>query len=94
MHCDPGQTPCTPDPTYDTSQFNPPNATFLALPACPYGINQILIREAGGSKASADVQCAARSPAPLAGGGGGIPTTVTGGGTSTQLDTSVTKEPK
>ena len=82
IRCEPGQAECKVDRTFDSSRFNASHTTFLRLPHCEYGYQQILIEDSGSSEAHAVVQCAAAPPAPRLAGGGGIPTTTTGGGTS------------
>ncbi len=79
QRCNVGESPCGPDPDPDTSRFNDSHTAMFSLPACSFGIEQIVIKKVGSSNAYADVQCAA----PPQGGSpdGGIPTTAAGGGT-------------
>ncbi len=55
QRCASGQAACVTDPNQDSSRFNQSNTVSFALPACPNGIDSILIE--GGSVAV--VQCAA-----------------------------------
>lgn len=74
QRCEAGETPCANDPTYDSSRFNHSHTTDFSLPSCDYGIQEILIQNAGSSDAVAIVRCAApKASAPAA--DGGIPTT-------------------
>jgi hypothetical protein len=71
--CPSGQGACTDDANYDSSKFNPPNATFYALPNCPYGIQSLVVPAAGTSDAL--VQCAGPPQQAPAQPDGGIPIT-------------------
>jgi hypothetical protein len=82
IRCEAGQEACKADRVFDSSRFNAAHTTFLRLPHCEYGYQQILIEDSGSSEAHAIVQCAAAPPAPRLAGAGGIPTTETGGGVS------------
>jgi hypothetical protein len=81
QRCEAVEKPCAGDPTYDSSRFNAANTTFLSLPECPFGIQEILVQDAGSADAVAIVRCAAppiAAPAPST----GLPTTAPGGGTT------------
>jgi hypothetical protein len=81
QRCDAPEKHCGPDPVQDSSRFNAANTTYITLPNCPFGIEEILIQNAGSSNAGAVVQCAAPPQAPPSA-DGGIPTTAPGGGTT------------
>jgi hypothetical protein len=70
--CPAGQGACTDAPAYDTSVFNPANATFYALPDCPFGIQALVVPASGASNAL--VQCAAPPQQTPPQADGGIPT--------------------
>jgi hypothetical protein len=71
--CPVGQGPCTDDPSYDSSKFNPSNASLYALPNCPFGIQALVVPEPGSSDAL--VQCAAPPQQAPRQPDGGIPIT-------------------
>ncbi len=73
QRCDPGQTPCAPDKTYNTSVFNSSNTTYLAMPKCSFGINRLMLQNSGSGSAVAIVECAAEGQA-AALPDGGMPT--------------------
>ena len=79
QRCDAPEKPCVVDPQQDTSLFNAAHTTYLTLPNCPYGIEQILIQNSGSSNVDALVECASRSEPTE---GGKIPITTKGGGTA------------
>ncbi len=79
QRCNVGEAQCSPDPNPDTSRFDDSHTAYFSLPACPFGIEQIVVKDVGTSNAFADVQCAAPPPPPPSP-DGGIPTTATGGG--------------
>lgn len=78
QRCVAGQRPCATDPNQDDSRFSDSGTVTLPLPACPNGIDKILIQGAGSGSPVALVQCAA--PSPTGGAGGGLPITQPGGG--------------
>jgi hypothetical protein len=70
--CPPGQRACADDAAYDSSKFNPANASFFALPDCPFGIQAIVVPESSSSDAL--VQCAGPPQQAPPQSDGGIPT--------------------
>jgi hypothetical protein len=77
-HCEPDDTPCTADPSNDTSRFNASGTAFFSMPECPYKVDRILVQHAESSHPVVIAQCAAPGVAPSPS-GGGIPTTQPGG---------------
>ncbi|HEY2733826.1 MAG TPA: hypothetical protein VGI70_07570 [Polyangiales bacterium] len=62
QRCEAGETPCANDAKYDSSLFNHSHTTDFSLPSCDFGIQEILIQNAGASNAVAIVRCAAPKP--------------------------------
>jgi len=80
--CAAGERACQDDPTYDGARFSASNTVYFSLPSCAYGIQAILIQDAGSADAVAIVRCAAPPATPLMTTDGVLPTTELGGGTS------------
>jgi hypothetical protein len=81
QRCEAPQKSCATASVQDGSLFNAANTALLNLPNCQFGIEKLLVQNAGSSDAVAIVQCAAPPQAP-ASADGGIPTMAPGGGTT------------
>jgi hypothetical protein len=92
QRCGASEQPCAVDPVQDSSRFNAAHTTYFRLPNCPYGIEEILLQNAGSSTAAAIVQCAAPPQTPPSA-DGGIPTTAPGGGTTPAPGGGMTSAP-
>lgn len=82
--CEPEPAKCDVDPVQDTAPFSDTGGTtFFVMPTCANGIHSIQIENADSSKPSLHVLCSA--PKQNRVDGGGIPTTTTSGGISSNI---------
>lgn len=72
--CLPGEGPCKPDGTFDSSRFNHSGTTYFAMPECRHGIDRILVENSDSDAPVVTAECAG-PPQPRS--GEVIPTTGT-----------------